>query len=286
MSNLNICTPRNPIRDRSNYEAIGACLAKMGGKESMPEWLCNYSTHSRVSFRDIMSSRIGFYPGSGTDGMLVHACNIGHVAHSYIYVDYLLRRESLVKHLDEHNSIRGYHRIGRLEWRIDDILPNGRYSLPIVEHALKEYALHRSSIFDATPYCFTDIMERDFDKEDNWGASRFAITFLASDGIDTYYQLFCKEYKKSPFIVLLQDHAFGGNYDSFGKGGLLDDIVTKNNVRPKFIIFGHGGRNQGIWDGYKLVGGLPAIGSNGMPFRRNSRNLYYLSNAEPLKDRP
>ncbi len=38
-------------------------------REEEPEWLKGYFQGKQPSFKDIMSSRIGYYPGSGYDGM-------------------------------------------------------------------------------------------------------------------------------------------------------------------------------------------------------------------------
>lgn len=37
-------------------------------REEMPKWLENYSEKTPLSFSEIMSGRIGYYPGSGFDG--------------------------------------------------------------------------------------------------------------------------------------------------------------------------------------------------------------------------
>ena len=110
-------------------------------------------------------------------------------------------------------------------------------------------------------------MERDSDKDEAFGAKRFAISFLFADGIATYFQLFCMEYKKAPWIFLLQDHGFGGNYDKFGKGGLLDAIIMKNEIHPQFVICAD---NTRIWDGYKEITELPPINDG----KHNPRMLY------------
>ena len=99
-------------------------------------------------------------------------------------------------------------------------------------------------------YCFTEIFERDENRDEEWGANRFAGTFLYADAIQSFFQIFVKQYKKAPWIVLLQDHSFGDNYDRFGEGGLLDAIITKENVRPKFVICA---KNTNIWHGYKEI---------------------------------
>ena len=59
---------------------------------------------------------------------------------------------------------------------------------------------------------------------------------LFADGIHAYEQLFVNQYKKAPWLFLLQDHGFGGNYDKFGRGGSLDRIIQKG-VKPEFVFF-------------------------------------------------
>ena len=120
------------------------------------------------------------------------------------------------------------------------------------------------------PYCFSMIMERDEDRDNSWGAEHFVITFLFADGIATYYQLFVKEYSKAPWLFLLQDHGFGCNYDCFGAGGILDEIIQKRKCYPSFVICGH---NTRIWRGYeKVVDVSPVYGG----MHQNRLDLYEL----------
>ena len=233
-------------------------------KEGTPLWLENYAEGSNVRFSDIMNSRIGYYPGSGYDGMLMEIGNRSQTIHSFLYVDYLLAKHDLIAHLAKPNSISGYHSIGRIEWQEKDIAPNA----PHVVHLDKYPRSNPMTFRPERPYCFTEILERDSDKDNCWGAKRFAITFLCADGIATYLQLFCREYKKAPWLVLLQDHAFGCNYDNFGKGGLLDEIIRNSAIKPEYVLCGD---NTHIWDGYTKIKDVPSI-SGGM--HHNSRSLY------------
>ena len=228
-------------------------------------WGCKYEKGMPVSFSDIMAGRVAYYPGSGYDGTLIKVGNRSRAVHSYLYVDYGIGKEDLIKHLAEPNSIYGYHSIGRIEWSEKDILPNGQYPLNVNKKPRTPYRGPFKS--DEKPYCFTEIMERNPDKDDDFGAKKFAVTFLFADGIATYYQLFCMEYKKAPWVFLLQDHGFGGNYDEFGEGGLLDTIIKRNGIRPQFVICAS---NTRIWDGYKEITELPPIYDG----EHNPRMLY------------
>ena len=233
-------------------------------REEEPTWIGRYLRNEQVTFKDIMSSRVAYYPGSGYDGTLMKVGNMSHSVHSFLYVDYLLKRCDLERHIAQRNSIRGYHPIGKIEWTEEDMMPNGQYP----------FAINKKPMFfdpntfvdpDEKPYCFTLIMERDKGQDDTCGAVHFAITFLLADGIATYYQLFVREYGKAPWIFLLQDHGFGCNYDCFGRGGILDSIIAESGICPTFVLCGD---NTRIWKGYAKVKGVLPI-CDGFHHRRD-----------------
>ena len=244
--------------------------------EGTPAWLEKYLHGEKLSFRDIMSSRVAYYPGSGYDGTLMKVGNMSHSVHSFLYVDYLLKRQDLENHIAQENSIRGYHPIEKIEWQEYDMMPHGQYPLYIKKRPA--YANPNTFVDpDEKPYCFSLIMERDGDRDDSWGAERFVISFLYADGIATYYQLFAKEYSKAPWLFLLQDHGFGCNYDRFGAGGILDEIIQMSKCYPSFVICGH---NTRIWRGYKKVVDVSPV-YGGM--HQNRRDLYVYDS--PLVER-
>ena len=238
-------------------------------REEEPAWIGKYLRGEQLTFKDIMSSRVAYYPGSGYDGTLLKEGNMSHSVHSFLYVDYGISRKELEHHLAQKNSIRGYHPIGRIEWEESDLLPNGQYPMNINK---KPMFFEPKAFVDPNekPYCFSLIMERDKDQDDSRGAEHFVITFLFADGIATYYQLFVKEYSKAPWIFLLQDHGLGGNYDRFGKGGLLDSIIVESSICPVFVICGD---NTRIWKGYRRVKGVASV-YGGMHHNRRDLFIY------------
>lgn len=240
-------------------------------KEELPQWLKEYWQGKEFSFSNIISGRVGYYPGSGFDGTLVKVGNMSHSVHSFLYVDYGIEKETMINHLSKPNSIRGYHSIGRIEWSERDIMPNRQYPFDIIHYKGQQIAQTAPVHYTETPYCFTEIMERDANRDDRWGAKRFALTLLCADGISTYYQLFCKEHCKAPWIFLLQDHGFGLNYDKFGKGGILDTIIKESEIRPTFVLCD---KPTNVWDNYHLIPNLNPISR---PFIKDKRSLYIAS---------
>ena len=244
-------------------EVMTEMTSYLGGfREETPAWIGEYLRGGHVTFKDIMSSRVAYYPGSGSDGTLFMVGNKSHSVHSFLYVDYGIGRNELNGQID---TISGYHQAGQIEWSEADLLPKGQYPL---DWWLPDPKFEPKVSTREQPYCFSVFLERDSDKDDSCGAEHFVVTFLFADGIATYYQLFVKEYAKAPWLFLLQDHGFGGNYDCFGKGGMLDAIISKSGLYPEFVICGD---NTEIWDGYSKTEGVSPV-YGGM--HHNRRELY------------
>lgn len=222
-------------------------------REPTPQWLLDYRSGDSVTFRQVMEGRVGYYPGSWHDGTLIKVGNKAQCVHSFLYLDYLYKKGELMAHLNEPKSVLGYHQIGRIDWTPNDLLPHGKQPLLVRHHKNSFYEPER---WERDFFCFTVIMERDRDRDDSWGAERFAITLLCADGIEYYQYLFVDEWKKAPWLFLLQDHGFGCNYDKFGHGGILDRIIIKSGVRPRFVICDS---DNVIWSNYSHIAGLNAI---------------------------
>lgn len=219
-------------------------------REVMPKWLADYKTGDKVTFSDFMSGRVGYYPGAGFDGFLIETANQAHCLHSFLYVDYGRTREQVEEELSKKDTIRGYHSIGRVEWSHKDLMPQGDFHLPI-EFLTRVEDPGMFVAKDIQPFCIMEVYERNRDKNDSWGSERLAVTYLFADGIATYYQLFVMQYKKTPWLFLLQDNGSGINYDVFGKGGFLHRIIRHYEMYPKFVIVDKNPSN--IWDGYHQI---------------------------------
>ena len=202
-------------------------------REETPAWLENYLQGERITFKDIMSSRVGYYPGynqrGNCDGTLIKVGNKSHTVHSFLYVD-SVKRDVLEKQIARKDSFRGYHSIGTIKWQESDLMPSGRHQI-----------LRPISKVQETPYCFSLVMERDEDKDDTWGDEHFVVTFLYGISINVYYWLFRKEYSNAPWLFLLNE---------FSRGTALDQEIHRSLLFPRFVMFAI---NVTPWDGYEKV---------------------------------
>lgn len=220
-------------------------------REEAPTWLSNYLQGGKLSFKDLMSSRVAYYPGyyqrCYCDGTLIKVGNKSHSVHSFLYVDNIKRKE-LEEQIAKEDSFSGYHLVGQIEWQEADIMPSGRHQILKTNN-------------QETPYCFSMIMERDADKDDSWGAEHFVVTIFCGSYIEVYYRLFTKEYLKAPWIFLLNEGV---------KGDCFAQYIQSQHNYPQFVIFD---KNANIWEGYNIVEDVtPVFGR----FRRR-RDLYVYS---------
>ena len=232
--------------------------------EDVPAWLRDFNEQTPFPRDEFFKSRVVYYPGSGTDGHPVKLFGGSHSAHCFVYADYGVAQNELEQQLaDPHHGFRGYRTIAHLQLREHDLVPGGW-----IPHAHTPSPHHFASTAKS-PFGFLEVLERNAELDDNHGAHRLAILFLGADGIASYDALFCQERSAArPFAVLLQDHGFGGNYDRFGKGGLLSNIANQCNVFPAFLVVA---RNTAPWDHFSLIEGVePDMGG----MHNNPRCLY------------
>lgn len=218
-----------------------------GLQEGVPAWLDQFKAGDRFPRRRFFGSRIVFYPGSGTDGHPVKLFGSTHSAHCFVYADYGVPQTVLEAELgDTGHHFLGYHSLSRLQLSQHDLVPNG-WPMHVDANDMRTNR-HRG---DADPsFAFLEVLQRDRGIDNNHGASRLAVLFLGADGIATYSALFCQAHRSPPFAILLHDHGCGRNYDRFGKGGLLDRLVTHCRVFPRFLLVAE---NTKLWDGFVRI---------------------------------
>lgn len=221
-----------------------------GLPEEMPAWLEQFRDGDRFSRQQFFGSRVVYYPGSRSDGHSVKVFGSTHSAHSFVHVDYDFGQDALNAELGHpQRGFRGYHKLSRCELCEKDLVPNGwtpHVDARNIQRAESGFATVRDN-----PFGFLEVLERDSNLDDNHGARRLAILFLGADGIATYDALFCQGLGHSvPFAVLLQDHGFGGNYNRFGRGGLLESIARGCDIVPQWLLVAE---NTAPWQGFRRV---------------------------------
>ena len=237
-------------------------------REDVPSWLERFTPGDPFPSEQFFASRVVFYPGSGFNGHPVKVFGGSHSAHSFVYADYHITQAILEAELEHPTQgFRGYHRLARLQLHERDLVPTGW--TPHVRAGEVPSGRFQFASVAADPFGFLEILERDTNVDDSHGAQRLAILFLGADAIATYDALFCQgRGSPPPFAVLLQDHGFGGNYNRFGQGSLLEGIAKRCELMPQWLLVAE---DTDPWDGFKRVSEV-RWSSGGM--HHNRRFLY------------
>ncbi len=232
--------------------------------EETPDWLKNYNVGDAIDMQEVLNSRILFYPGSGNDGQPIRTFNQSQCVHVFFYVDYGISRQSLENVLESHGFL-GYHRIDRVDISKQQLIPNGWIPAPIEKKKPPRYWFVEEN---EVPYCFVDIYERDDNYDDSHGSDRFAVIFLFADAIAAYDAIFCNNRNKPPFILVLQDHGFGGEYDSYGEKGAMKGYADFSQVYPDILLAAD---HTPVWSDYELAQDVPSVIGG---INHNIRRLY------------
>jgi hypothetical protein len=224
----------------------------------VPHWLAGFELGDRPSLREVLSSRTVYYPGGLSDGHPFELFGASHAAHVFVYADYGLSREELSRHLspDSHQRLLGYDVVDIVDLSESDIAPAGWH--PHLTDAEHRDRVQRGESWvrdwmkgqGVTPYGALVVFQRRPRFDNHHGPARLSLLQLGADGIATYDVLFCQHGQRAPWALVLQDHGFGGNWDSFGRNGLMHAIAQRAGRMPEWVLLGH---PTEVWDGFEPV---------------------------------
>ena len=221
--------------------------------ETMPEWLANYNGWDRSAATNFMKSRTVFYPGGREDGHPFRVFGASHAAHCFLYADYGITKETVLASLAPNSPLRlkGYRLAFQQDLTETDLSPGGWQSH--IEpsdwtNANQGWVKDWMRGYGVQPYGVLCIFDRETQYGNDHGPKRLALIYLGADGIATYDALYCQTGCRAPYGLLLQDHGFGGNYNEFGSGGLMERIAKRTGVFPEWML-----SDRAVWTGFNRV---------------------------------
>lgn len=241
-----------------NIQAVaGRTVVDVLGRdpEPLPEWLSN-DNPPQFNRDNFFGSRTVYYPGYGNDGQPVELCNRSHAAHTFIYVDHEVGRDTLAERLrDQRQGFLGY-KVAHQEELSEDALRPGGWTQHLAADEAHRFDPSRQGL--ATPFGWFVVLDRQPGRGEDHGPERFAILFIGGDGYASYDALYCQgDGTPPPFLVVIQDHGFGGNPDRFGRDGLLERIARRQGVLPGYLVVGEPSTE---WRGFADTKALPEPG--------------------------
>lgn len=217
----------------------------------------DFKQECKLDINKILNDNTLFYPGAGIDNHPIRVFEPLGIINTYIYVDYLLPKDYVVKSLNE-NFIEGYHL-----YDVQDItFKEFKINKYVHHYKLTDEDIKRMpSKSELQSYAIVATFESDDLKR------RFSLIYLGADAIATYDILF--QNYKIPTAIVIQDHGFGCNYNSFGGEGALFEIASKLKAFPKYMLRS---TNTVCWKDYYQ----PLVYSEFLPQTHSNRDLEIL----------
>lgn len=193
-----------------------------------------------------------YYPACGFDGGIVKDCNtMGRDLNifSFVYCDYDTGEQAF-RH--KQDSFLGYHVLGSRSVSQSELIPNGWQPQFPPNFNLQDYHRYR---YAWKPFINWTVYERDDNRDDSHGRTRFSLLYIGGEGVATYQALYWSNNISPRAIAIIRPGTgFGGNWTDFKDGnGALAWVVNNNPAgQPEFIyIEGNGNGTSGFnWNGY------------------------------------
>ena len=213
-------------------------------KLQYPQWLRGitkpHAEEGQFPLHDLLKDSL-YYPAAGFDGLPVE-----HLAgnfYSFIYVDYSISHDRLKEEVEERGFL-GYSPIICREVSEQELAPNG-WTLPPLKEGDGDPSKHRELI--VKPYCLWYVFERDEDRSESHGPSRFSLLYLCADGVAAFHALYtCNKQHPKAVAVIQPGTGWGGNWTNFEDPEKIfaRTVLGNPSGKPELLLFGGIGSHE------------------------------------------
>ncbi len=209
----------------------------LGDREQLPTWLLTADEFRPDHF---FSSRIVYYPGSGTDGHAFELLCGMHSVHCVLHIDYDTSAIDVKRALSpgSPHHIAGYRPCVQSLLTQADAAAFLALQPELCPHCRESFV--RSALWT--------VLERQQDFDDQHGPKRIAFLHVQADAIWVCCSVW-SALDRSPFAVVIQDHGYGGNWTTFGgENSPLYTFQRKpQQAFPRWLLVAE---NTDPWPGY------------------------------------
>ena len=194
-----------------------------------------------------------YYPSCGIDGEVIRYCNIHYnilQICSYVYVDYGIKENMLMNHLDE---FLGYHLFATRALSKEDLGADHKLQIPEYINTEDYYMFQK----EWEAFGTWAVYERDEEFGNNHGPRRFSLLYLGAEGVAAYSGLYlANDIIPKAMAIIQPGTAFGFNWTDFRDwDGPLARTVRMGKSMPQFFFNG-GYANSAFdfhWPGYEQI---------------------------------
>ena len=193
-----------------------------------------------------------YYPSCGFDGGIIKDINtVGrdHKIVSFVYCDYATGEKAFRQ---EQNTFLGYHVLGSRSVSHSELTPKGWQPKFPPQFNLNEYQRFKDTW---KPFIHWTVYERDENRGDEHGPTRFSLLYLGGEGVASYQALYWSNRTSAKALAIIQPGtAFGLNWTDFtDSNGALAWVINNNPIgQPELIYYGGYGKGYSDfkWHGF------------------------------------
>ncbi|QDT29907.1 hypothetical protein Enr10x_52640 [Gimesia panareensis] len=212
-----------------------------GCRVNQADWIHLTPDFNKDTIEKFFSSRVVYYPGSGTDGRAIAIFNSTKSAYCFVHVDLKTSAKQVIQELSSDNS-----------HRCDGYSPTYHEEIPPVEfqEILNLDMTHPSNGQNPNlKSVLWTVLRREPGKSSNHGFDYLAFLHIQAEAVWACGNLW-KTSKINPFGLILQDHGFGGNNARFGGRDAPLYRVAEQTKHPDYLLVAKGTRE---WPHYQAV---------------------------------
>ena len=226
----------------------------------LPDWLDNWSKSSSFDVDAFFSGDVVFYPGGGSDGQPIRLFNEGCNVSCFLYADSGQDLEVVDEEFSE-RPLKGYILINAGEVLFDQVFKES-IGQTVIFRGLRGECVYDAKDKIGRLYIF----QHDGSEVSEKCSPFLVILYLNIDAFYAFDSLFSEE--KPPFAILLADHGCGGNWDVFGRNGILEETSMTRRIIPKWLLVAENTRE---WRMYRKV---PNVKGDIGGVHKNLRRLF------------
>lgn len=196
-----------------------------------------------------------YYPASGIDGSPIRHWGLG--VNSFIYVDWLTDRVSLLSEIQKANAFKGYGLLAYRDLSRSDLTPIGW--IPQRPNSLDSqlYKINmQSAMHDKSgPFAIWAIFERLPEFTDQHGPSRFSFINIRGEACATYQAIYVANNVLPKIVTNIRPGTgFGGNFNNFEEV-FMETMLMHQQGLPRHLLSWHSVGNPSNYfsDTYEVI---------------------------------
>jgi hypothetical protein len=207
-------------------------------QEKVPLWLEMVGRHTETAtfdLNDLLRDSL-YYPACGFDGTPIK--HFSGLVHSFVYADYLVKKEDLIRNLRSGSGLRGYRQVLDRDVNRHDVAPPGWYPHIMPPRNSWQHLQHRQEQTEL--FGHWSVWKREHHFTEKHGPEFVSLLYLGAEMSATYQGLYLRTGIVPRVVALIQPGCMGGEWEyPIEAGSFFKRVVDAHpNGKPEFLLRG------------------------------------------------